>query len=187
MTKSTHPVVVDELTPAPLSLGEVQRCLQSLLAERVCIRDLVRIFEAMSARASSSTDADGLLEAARTALGPAISATHAVDGRLPVITFNPMLEQTLLESLRTGESGAFLMLDPAYAEHLAVETARLAEQAEQTGDHPVLVCAQPLRLPLHRLVETAAPSLPVLSYSELGAQLSITPVGTVNVTHAPAA
>jgi flagellar biosynthesis protein FlhA len=187
MVKTTHPVVVEELTPTPLSLGEVQRCLQSLLAERVCIRDLVRIFEAMSSRARASTDPDGLLEAARTALGPAISATHAVDGRLPVITFDPLLEQTLLESLRTGESGAFLLLDPAYAERLALEAARLAERAEQAGDHPVLVCAQPLRLPLHRLVEAAAPSLPVLSYSELGSQLSITPVGAVNVALAPAA
>jgi len=187
ITKTTHPVVVDELTPTPLSLGEVQRCLQSLLAERVCIRDLVRIFEAMSARARSSPDPDGLLEAARSALGPAISAAHAVDGRLPVITFDPLLEQTLLESLRTGDSGAFLMLDPSYAEQLALEAARLAQQAEQTGDHPVLVCAQPLRLPLHRLVQAAAPSLPVLSYSELGSQLSINPVGAVNVAHAPAA
>jgi flagellar biosynthesis protein FlhA len=187
MTKTTHPVVVDELTPTPLSLGEVQRCLQSLLAERVCIRDLVRIFEAMSARARSSTDPDGLLEAARGALGPAISATHAHEGRLPVITFDPLLEQTLLESLRTGEAGAFLMLDPAYAERLALEAARLAHEAEQTGDHPVLVCAQPLRLPLYRLVQAAAPSLPVLSYSELGAQLSINPVGAVDVAHASAA
>ena len=187
MTKASHPVVVDELTPAPLSLGEVQRCLQSLLSERVCIRDLIRIFEAMSTRARSSQDPDGLLEAARVALGPAISAAHAVDGRLPVITFDPLLEQSLLESLRSGDSGSFLMLDPAYAEQLAVEAARLAQVAESTGDRPVLVCAQPLRLPLRRLVQAAAPTLPVLSYSELGAQLSINPVGAVNVAYAPAA
>jgi flagellar biosynthesis protein FlhA len=187
MVKATHPVVVEELTPAPLTLGEVQRCLQSLLAERVCIRDLVRIFEAMSARARSSVDPDGLVEAARGALGPAISADHASDGRLPVLTFDPLLEQTLLESLRTGDSGGFLMLDPMYAERLAVEAARLAEQVEQTGDHPVLVCAQPLRLPIRRLVESAAPRLPVLSYAELGGQLTIVPVGVVNVVHAPAA
>ena len=187
MVKATHPVVVEELTPAPLTLGEIQRCLQSLLTERVCIRDLVRIFEAMSARARASVDPDGLVEAARGALGPAISADHAVDGRLPVLTFDPLLEQTLLESLRTGDSGGFLMLDPMYAERLALEAARVAEQVEQTGDHPVLVCAQPLRLPVRRLVESAATRLPVLSYAELGGQLSIIPVGVVNVVHAPAA
>jgi flagellar biosynthesis protein FlhA len=187
MTKATHPVVVEELTPTPLTLGDIQRCLQSLLAERVCIRDLVRIFEAMSARARTSVDPDGLVEAARGALGPAISADHASDGRLPVLTFDPLLEQTLLEALRTGESGSFLMLDPMYAERLAVEAARLAEPAEQTGDHPVLVCAQPLRLPVRRLIESASARLPVLSYAELGGQLTIVPVGVVNVVHAPAA
>ena len=187
LVKSTHPVVVEELTPTPLSLGEVQRVLQALLAESVCIRDLVRIFEAISARARTSLDPDGLVEAARTALGPAISAAHAVGGRLPVITFDPLMEQALLESLRTGDTGAFLLLDPAYAERLAVEAARLAEAAEQRGDRPVLVCAQPLRLAVRRLVEAAAPGLPVLSYAELGSQLNITPVGAVNVTHAPVA
>ena len=70
MVKATHPVVVEELTPAPLTLGEIQRCLQSLLTERVCIRDLVRIFEAMSARARASVDPDGLVEAARGAPRP---------------------------------------------------------------------------------------------------------------------
>ena len=187
MTKATHPMVVEELTPTPLSLGEVQRCLQSLLAEGVCIRDLVRIFEAMSSRARASTDPDGLVEAARTALGPAISAAHAVAGRLPVITFDPLMEQGLLESLRAGDAGAFLLLDPEYAERVALEAARLAELAEQDGERPVLVCAQPLRLPLRRLVESVAPNLPVLSYSELGAQLSIHTLGAVNVAHAPAA
>ena len=104
-----------------------------------------------------------------------------------MLTFDPLLEQTLLESLRTGDSGGSCMLDPMYAERLAVEAARLAEQVEQTGDHPVLVCAQPLRLPIRRLVESAAPRLPVLSYAELGGQLTIVPVGVVNVVHAPAA
>ncbi len=187
MVKATHPVVVEELTPAPLSLGEVQRALQSLLAENVCIRDLVRIFEAMSARARASTDPDGLVEAARSALGPAISAAHAVNGRLPVITFDPLMEQSLLESLRTGDAGSFLLLDPGFAERLAIEAARLAEEAEQLGERPVLVCAQPLRLPVRRLVESAAPNLPVLSYSELGSQLSIHPLGAVNVAYAPVA
>jgi len=187
MVKATHPVVIEELTPNPLTLGEVQRVLQALLAERVCIRDLVRIFEALSVRARTSADPDGLVEAARGALGPAIASGHAVDGRLPVLTFDPLLEQNLLESLRTGEAGSFLMLDPLYAERLAVEAARLAEQAEQRGEQPVLVCAQPLRLPVRRLLETAAPRLPVLAYSELGSQLTLSTVGVVNVAHASAA
>jgi len=63
----------------------------------------------------------------------------------------------------------------------------VSQRAEQSGVQPVLVCAQPLRLPIRRLVESAAPRLPVLSYAELGGQLTIVPVGVVNVVHAPAA
>lgn len=187
MVRQSHPVVVDELTPSPLSLGEVQRTLQALLAERVCIRDLVRIFEAMSMRAKTSPDSEGLVEAARTALGPAIAASHAVDGRLSVITFDPMLEQRLLESLRPSEAGAYLMIDPLLAERLAMEAARVAQVAEAAGDPPVLVCAQPLRLPVRRLLEQAAPRTPVLSYAELGGQLTLVTSGVVNVTEVTAA
>ena len=80
MVKRTHPVVVEELTPALLSLGQIQRVLQALLDEGVPIRDLVRIFEALSLRAKVSVDHDGLVEAARAALGPAIAAQYVTDG-----------------------------------------------------------------------------------------------------------
>ncbi|MSZ77509.1 MAG: flagellar type III secretion system protein FlhA, partial [Actinobacteria bacterium] len=65
--RRTHPNVVDELTPAMLSLGEVQRVLQTLLDEDISIRDLVRIFEALSMRAPMSKEVDALVEAARQA------------------------------------------------------------------------------------------------------------------------
>ena len=187
MIRQSNPVVIEELTPAPLSLGEIQRTLQSLLAERVCIRDLVRIFEAMSMRAKNSTDPDGLTEAARSALGPAIAASHAIDGRLSVITFDPLLEQRLLENLRISEAGAALMIDPMAAEAVATEVATTAAKAEAAGDPPVLVCAQPLRLPVRRLLEQIAPRIPVLSYAELGGQLTLVTSGVVNVSQISAA
>ena len=187
MVRQSNPVVIEELTPTPLSLGEIQRALQSLLAERVCIRDLVRIFEAMSMRAKASTDPDGLTEAARSALGPAIAASHAVDGRLSVVTFDPLLEQRLLENLRITEAGAALMIDPMVAEAVATEVATTAARAEAAGDPPVLVCAQPLRLPVRRLLEQIAPRIPVLSYAELGGQLTLVTSGVVNVSQISAA
>lgn len=187
MVRQSHPVVIEELTPQPLSLGDVQRALQALLSERVCIRDLVRIFEAMSMRAKSSLDAEGLVEAARGALGPAIAASHAIDGRLSVVTFDPLLEQQMLETLRQGEAGSFLLLDPMVAERIAMEAARTAQAAEAVGNPPVVVCAAPLRLPVRRLLESAAPRTPVLSYAELGGQLTLVTSGVVNVAKVTAA
>jgi flagellar biosynthesis protein FlhA len=187
MVKASHPAVVEELTPALLNLGDIQRVLQSLLSERVSIRDLVRIFEALSQRARVSTDPDGLVEASRAVLGGAISAAYAVDGRLPVITFEPLLEQTLLENLRGGESGSFLAVDPSYAEAIALQVQSTAERAEQRGEQPVLVCAQPLRPAIRKLVKQVAPSLPVLSYGELGGSLRLATIGVVDVASAAAA
>src|SRR3712207_2073287 len=96
MVKRTHPVVVEELTPTLLTLGEIQRVLHGLLEENVSIRDLVRIFEALSVRAKVSTDVDGLVEAARSALGSAISHPYVTpDERLHVMTLDPAFEQRL--------------------------------------------------------------------------------------------
>ncbi len=187
LIRRSDPVVVEELTPALLQLGDIQRVLQGLLDEQVPIRDLVRIFEALSQRARVSTDAEGLIEAARATLGAAISTPYAQDGRLSVITLDPLLEQRLMERLRPGEHGSFLALDADDAEHIVMETNRLAERAEQLGNVPVLACMAQLRPAVKRLVKTGSPRLPVLAYAELGSQLQLETVGTVSAARAHAA
>ncbi|GIM92322.1 flagellar biosynthesis protein FlhA [Paractinoplanes toevensis] len=188
MVKRTHPVVVEELTPAVLSLGQIQKVLQAMLDEGVPIRDLVRIFEALSLRAKISVDQDSLVEAARAALGPAIAAQYVTGGRLTVITLDPMLEQQLLESLRPSETGAFMAIDGLRAEAIVSEAARLAETAEQQGLSPVLACSPQLRLPLMRLLRAGSRRVQVLSYGEIsGSTAQIETIGVVNGAYAGAA
>ena len=186
MVRQTDPSVADELTASQLTLGEIQRVLADLLDEQVAIRDVVRIFEVLSERARVTRDPEALGEAVRATLGPALSAAHAVDGRLPVIVLEPLVEQSLLEVLRSGDGGAYFGLDPSQAERLALEVAATAESAEQRGESPVLMCAGPLRTALRRLVRGVAPRLPVLSYAELGPQLRLETIGVVNLAHAAA-
>jgi flagellar biosynthesis protein FlhA len=126
-------------------------------------------------------DPEQLVEAVRGVLGPAISAAHAIDGRLQAITFEPLVEQSLLEALRSGENGTFLAVDPAQAERLAIEAAMRAEEAEQLGASPVLLCSAPLRPAVRRLTRAAAPRLPVLSYAELGTQLQVETIGVISL------
>ncbi|MEV6344506.1 flagellar biosynthesis protein FlhA [Actinoplanes sp. NPDC051851] len=188
MVKRTHPVVVEELTPGQLSLGQIQKVLQAMLDEGVPIRDLVRIFEALSLRAKVSVDHDGLVEAARGALGPAIAAQYATAGRLTVITLDPMLEQGLLESLRPSETGTFMAIDGMRAEAIVSEASRLSETAEQQGLNPVLACSPQLRLPLMRLLRAGSRRVQVLSYSEIsGSTAQIETIGVVNGAYAGAA
>jgi flagellar biosynthesis protein FlhA len=188
MVKRTHPVVVEELTPTVLSLGQIQRVLQALLDEGVPIRDLVRIFESLSLRAKISVEHDGLVEAARAALGPAIAAQYADGGRLTVITLEPTLEQNLLESLRPSETGAFMAIDGMRAEAMVTEAGQLVEAAEQQGITPVLACSPQLRLPLMRLLRAGSRRVQVLSYSEIsGSTAQIETMGVVNGAYAGAA
>jgi flagellar biosynthesis protein FlhA len=167
VVKRTHPVVVDELTPTQLSLGEIQRVLQELLDESVSIRDLVRIFEALSLRATRTKELDALVEAARQALGPAIAAPYVVDKTLHVITLEPQLEQSILESLRPGDLGQGIALDPETSQALLRSLAQLAQDIENRNIRPVLVCAPQVRAALRRLVQPIVPRLSVLSYQEL--------------------
>ncbi len=181
VVKQTDPIVIDELNGANVSTGELQRVLQALLDEGVGIRDLVRIFEVVSERARVTKDLEQIVEAVRTALGPAISASHAKDGKLPVLTLEPLVEHALAETLRPSDNGSYLAIDPQTAEQLALAVAREAEAAEMKGIEPVLVCATQLRPSLRRLLHAAAPRLPVLAYTELGAQLELDTIGVVNL------
>ncbi len=181
VVKQSDPVVVDELNGASVTTGEIQRVLQMLLEEAVGIRDLVRIFEVISERSRTTKDPEQIVESVRTALGPAISASYAKDGKLPVLTLDPLVEHALAETLRTGDTGTYLALDPQTAEQLALAVAREAEAAEMKGIEPVFVCAAQLRPSVRRLLHAAAPRLPVLAYTELGAQLELDTIGVVNL------
>src|SRR3712207_1479867 len=153
MVRRSHPAVVDELTPALLTLGEVQRVLHALLGEGVSIRDLVRIFEALSVRAKASTDLDGLVEAARAALGSAISQPYVTpDERLHVFTLEPGFEQRLLEAVRQSDQGQVLAIDAGAIDALVSGCSGLLEEAERSGLSPVLVCSPQVRPALARLM-----------------------------------
>lgn len=178
--KQVSPSAVEELTPTLLSLAEVQRVLQGLLAERVPINDLGRIYEALALRARVSTDPEGLIEAARAALGPAIAARFAENGVLRVIMINPLLEQNMLESLRTGDDGPQIVFDPRRMEGVVESVRQAAAAVNDDGGEPVLVCAPSLRSAVRRMVSTQVDGLPVLSYNEAaGGAFTIETVGVV--------
>ncbi|PRY49394.1 flagellar biosynthesis protein FlhA [Geodermatophilus tzadiensis] len=181
MVRRSHPVVVEELTPALLTLGEVQRVLHALLAENVSIRDLVRIFEALSVRAKVSTDVDGLVEAVRASLGSAISHPYVTpDERLHVLTLEPAFEQRLLEAVRSSDGGQVLALDASSVDALVTGCSGLLEEAESHGFAPVLVCSPQVRAALSRLVRQVLPRLPVISYSEVSRTAQIESLGVVS-------
>ena len=181
--KQVNPSAVDDLIPGLLSLAEVQRVLQGLLVELIPINDLPRIYESLSLRAKVSADPEGLVEAARQALGPVLTAQYLDDGLLRVIMIEPGLEQSMLEGMRPSEQGTQIMLDAARIDAILGSLKEALANVEASGLTAVLVCAPALRPAIRRLVSAHAGGLPVLSYQEVtSANVAIETVGVVRGT-----
>lgn len=111
--KDSNPVLVDELVPKLLGLGEIQKVLQNLLAEGISIRDLLTIFETLADHAQTTRDTDVLTEYARQGLKRAISNKYFPSNETTsVITLDPKVEQEIMGAVKQTEQGSYLALDP---------------------------------------------------------------------------
>ncbi|HWQ93275.1 MAG TPA: flagellar biosynthesis protein FlhA [Clostridia bacterium] len=166
--KQTHPAVVNELIPAQLTVGQVQRILQNLLAEGVSIRNLAGILEKVSDYAALTKNPDELSEHARRGLGAQITKPYQNEsGGLRAITMDPRLEQQLAQGLRQSATEVALVVEPKTARHIMEMLSKLVQQMLSAGQPPVVLCAPPLRLPFRRFFETTFADLAVLSYAEI--------------------
>jgi len=179
--KQHYPVVVDELIPNLLTVGEVQRVLQNLLRERIPIRNLLLILENLADGARASKDVDYLTERVRAAMARHICAEYAENGLLSVITVDPRLETLLGEAVRRGED-AYALLDPGTVAKIYASLTKRITEAQQSGLQPIVLTSPGTRLALKRLTERAAPSLVVLSYSEIAPGLRVESIGQVSTT-----
>ncbi len=181
----THPKLVEELVPALLPLGGVVRVLAGLLRERVPIRDLRTILEAVADQAAATKDPEALIEAARQALARTITRQYlAPDGTLPVITVDPRVEQQLAEQAAASGLGGAWMPDPVLAQKLLLSLKQAVERVAAQGQPPILLCSAPLRRPLRRLTERFLPAMPVLAISEVDAMATIKVLETAQVAEA---
>ncbi len=174
----SSPRLVEDLVPKLVSLGEIQRVLRQLLRERVPVRDLTTILEAIADAAMVTKDPDAITEAVRASIGRAICRTYQTDqGELPVIGVAPVLEERLLASLVRTDHGAILALDPQQAQNIA---SRIARALEQAVAQPVLLCSPTLRPHLWRLFARVLPHLGVLSHNEVPAHIPVVSVATLD-------
>ena len=174
----SSPKLIEDLVPKVVSLGDVQRVLRQLLRERVPVRDLVTILEALADAAAMTKDQDAITEAVRGAMGRAICKPYQNDrGELSVIGVAPSLEERLMSSLVRTEQGAMLAVDPQQAQSIA---SRIARALEQAVAQPVLLCSPALRPHLHRMFSRVLPHLGVLSHAEVPAHIQVVPVATLD-------
>ncbi len=176
--KETQPALVDEVVPARVSLSLVHRVLQRLLKERVPIRDLVTILEAMADHADTAKDPESLTEYVRRAMGHVIAEPYTdAAGVLRGITIGPRLEAALMgffsPRARTGDP-----LGPQALSEALRSLDTLARDLGSGGQPIPLITPPSLRVGVRRLLEPVLPTLPVLSLAELPAQANLTSLAT---------
>jgi len=172
--KQTHPTVVNELIPGQLSIGQVQRILQNLLAEGISIKNLAGILEKVGDFAALTKNPDELSEHARRALGAQLSRPfQAENGSVRAITIDPKLEAQLSQGVRQSANEVALIIDPRIARHVIDSLSRVIQQMLSTGQQPVVLCAPQLRLAFRRFFENTFTDLAVLSYAEIPPRVQV--------------
>ena len=172
--KQTHPAVVNELIPGQLSIGQVQRILQNLLAEGISIRNLAGILEKVGDYASFTKNPDELSEHARRALGPQLSRPfQSENGSVRAITMDPKLEAQLAQGVRQSATEVALVIEPRLARHVVESLSRFIQQMMAAGQQPVILCAPALRLAFRRFFENTFTDLAVLSYAEIPPRVQV--------------
>ncbi len=175
-----RPKVVEELVPNLLTLGQVQRVLQNLLAEDISIRDLQTILEVLADHAPHTTDPDLLTEHVRAALSRTITNKYLGEGgELQVFTLGPGLEEELARAIAEGERGQQLSMEPARAQQIIDRLAATTRDLQAASITPILLVQPGLRRHLRRLTERFIKGLVVLSFNEIEPDVRVQSVATV--------
>jgi len=181
--RQTHPVVVQELVPDLLGLGSVQKVLQNLLRERVPIRDLATVFEALADNAPISKDTDFLTECVRASLARVITQRHlASDGNLYVITLAPEVEKLVADAVQKSPQGGYLALDASTAQRIIRALKQECDRALSGGKEPVLLTNSQIRLYLRRVTERALSGLNIVSYNEVSPDVKVINLSQVKLS-----
>ncbi|MBE2912324.1 flagellar biosynthesis protein FlhA [Anoxybacillus flavithermus] len=180
--KESYPILVEEVTPNPLSVGDIQKVLANLLREKVSIRNLPVIFETLADFGRMTTDPDLLTEYVRQALARQITSQYVVEGQpLRVITLSGKVEKMIAEGVQQTEHGNYLALDPVVSQAIVEAIAMQIEQFPFQDQTPILLCSPAVRMYVRQLTERYFHHVPVLSYNELEANVEVQSVGVVNV------
>jgi flagellar biosynthesis protein FlhA len=162
--RSTHSGLVEELVPTMLGLTEVQKVLQNLLREKVPVRNLQGIVEALCDGARTSKDHANLTEVVRQRLATSICNSLSADRKtLHVLTLDPVIEENLLGS----RSEDAISADPRRMDAALVRIAAQAEKMLKSNLIPVVLVSADVRRHLRALCERTTPHLRVISMAEV--------------------
>jgi len=174
-----HKNLVQDTVPEKISVGGVQRILQNLLSERVSIRDLSSILEAISEATSTTKSITLITEHVRSRLSRQISFENmSPKGYVEVVTLSPSWEQSFHEGLH-GDSEKQLSLPPSKLQEFINAVKTVFQQHSVRGDNPVLLVSPTIRPYVRSIIERFRPQTVVMSQNEIYPKVRIKTLGQV--------
>ncbi|WP_045212060.1 flagellar biosynthesis protein FlhA [Desulfonatronovibrio magnus] len=179
------PKAVEELVPGIVSLGVLQKVLQNLVKEKVSIRDLLTVIETLSDFGQQTKDPEQLTEFVRQKMGRTIVKPYLTqDGVLPIITMDSNIESAFQDGLRQTDHGTYLAMEPKLAQKIIQQISKIMEQTMVPDGQPVLLTTPVIRPHLAQLLLRFVPNLPVISQTEIPANIQLESANTVSLKNA---
>lgn len=178
--KEQYNVVIDELIPDIMRLGEVQKVLQNLLDEQIPINDLATILETLADYGMVTKDVETLTEYVRQSLKRTISAKYAGENHaINVIIIHPKVEETILQSIQKTATGSYPVLKPETVNQVLDQLGKLHQQLLMEDMPHVILASPKIRLAFRKLISFNFPDIAVLSLNEIPNEIMIETVGNL--------
>jgi flagellar biosynthesis protein FlhA len=180
--RTRQPGLIEELIPAVLSVSDVQRVLQNLLAEDVSIRNIDQIAEALVDLGRTIKDPAELTEPVRQKLSHSIC--HNLRGKntqLAVLSLDPRVEGQLTENIRRIEKNGPFVIEPRLAEQLIRKLIPQVEAMMRQRLAPVLLCGAEIRRHLKTFTRRSVPRLAVLSVNEIPSTIDLKSFSVIKI------
>ncbi len=173
--------LLDELIPDKVPVDLLLSVLRLLVEERVSIRNLPLILEAIAEARGSHARPESICEHVRQRLGfQIIAELRRPDGTVPMIQLAPEWEQTFTKYQLESERGASdVALPPAEFNRLSAAIGEVLARAGESGAAPALITSTRRRRFLRTVLAARGFATPVLSFEELGMEARPAMMGVV--------
>ena len=172
--------LVEDIVPSQISVSGVQRVLQTLLAERISIRDLPTILEGIAEVAGPGRTPQMLAEHVRARLSRQLCAANlGADGNLPLLTLSPQWERDFAEAMSGDGAERHLAMAPSKLQQFIVAIQQGFENAAQSGELPVLITSPGIRPHVRAIIERFRPQTVVMSQNEVHPRVRLKTLGSV--------
>jgi flagellar biosynthesis protein FlhA len=172
--------LVEDIVPSQISVSGIQRVLQTLLMERISIRDLPTILEGIAEIAGPGRTAQSIAEHVRSRLARQLCAANlGPDGNLPLVTLGPQWERDFAEAMVGEGNDRHLAMAPSRLQQFIIGVQQAFENAAQMGEIPVLITSPGIRPHVRAIIERFRPQTVVMSQNEVHPRVRLKTIGSV--------